>query len=163
MDRKPLRRNEYLGVQDLIGGINSLHSAIGFLADRAKGAEVLDTLQEAHDTAIKAYKAILATIPAEKLVQIQRDLDHMRVYVRVEAPGIRTMDTDLWRYVPADRLNRLVDYVAQHECYFCDKSKQESKKCKFRKMMDDVLPHELEYTAPDGCCEWSGLVLGMEG
>lgn len=162
IERKPLRRREYIGVQDLIGGVECIHEAMAALSERATETGAMDTLLKAHDTAVEAYEQILASIPADKLVRIRKDLDNTRVYVKVEAPGIKTMDSKLWRYVPAEVLNRLVDYVAKSECFFCDKSKEDGRKCQIRQMMEDAMPHELEYKSPDGCCEWSGLVLGME-
>lgn len=163
-ERIPLRRAEYTGLMDLIGAVESSYNAMEALGRRAEAVPgAMDQLRQGHDLLIAGYRAILRTVPEEKLRAIDRDLANIRIYVKVEAPGLKSMDTATWRYIRTSTVNRLVDYVANHECFFCDKSKDEARACPVRRMMEDALPHELEYAAPDGCCKWSGITLGLEG
>lgn len=155
-ERKPLRKREWLDLQDLIGAVEALDAAQG-LIDRAP------TIRAARDTAAQAFDEACRTIPTDRLVRIKQDLKHTRIYTKVEAPGITTVDTTQYRYVEAWALNRLIARVVDTECLMCDKSAADGKKCPLREVMEAVLPHELEYTAPDGCCKWSGLALGLEG
>lgn len=156
-EKRPLSKREYLGLLSLTGALDALADSIPMLATRG----VENRLEASRDTLGGILHDVCLTVPTDKLRRIRRDMDNTRVYTKVEAPGIRTIDTEHHRYVPAKVLNQLVDYVAQHECYLCDKSAVEGRHCPIRQMMEDAIPHEVEYKVTDGKCKWSGLMLGL--
>ena len=155
-ERRPLTGREYTSILSLVGSLDAMTDAIPGLERRGQ----TEALKAALDTGAEALKAICDTVPLKKLARIQQDMRHTRIYTKVEAPGIRTIDTEHHRYVPARVLNQLVDYVAQHECFLCDKTDVEARRCPIKEMMEEALPHELAYRATDGKCRWSGVVLG---
>ena len=161
--RWPLRMREYVGLLNIVGCTNTIMDTLPMLKDRAEKAGVYERLEAARDELDSIFAAILRTVPAEKLIRIQMDMKHTMIRTKVEAPGINTISAEHHRYVPAELLNRLVDYVARSECYLCDKTEDEARHCPIKAMLEDALPHELEYTAPDGCCKWSGMTLGFAG
>lgn len=155
-EREPLRRREYIELLNLIGAVECTQET-GTLDRRS------DLLPDARARLADAYEQVLRTVPTDKLHRIRADLAHMKIYPKIEAPGISTVDETHYRYVPAETLNRLVDYMARNECLMCDMEEAPARKCPYRSVMENALPHELDYKAPDGCCKWSGLVLGLEG
>lgn len=156
-ETRPLKQREYLALLDLVGALDAMTNAIRPLSERG----VEDKLTAARDAAGEALREVLLTVPTDKLHRIRMDMDHTKIYTRVEAPGIKTVDTEHHRYVPAKALNMLVDYVAQHECYMCDKTAVEGRKCPTREMMEAAIPHEVAYRVTDDKCKWSGLSLGL--
>lgn len=155
-DRVPLRRLEYEALLELTGAQDCINRT-GPIEHRAP------SVIPAREIIGQAYSEIARTIPVEKLKSIRRDLDKTRVYIKIEAPGIETLDGTAYRYVKTETLNRLVDYMANNACLLCDRSETEARGCPYRAVMEDAIPHEIDYKAPDGCCRWSGLVLGLEG
>lgn len=155
-DRVPLRRWEYEALLELTGAQDCINRT-GPIEHRAP------SVVKAREIIGEAYSEMASTIPVEKLNSIRRDLDKTRVYIKIEAPGIETVDGTAYRYVKAETLNRLIDFMANNACLLCDKSEEQSRKCPYRFVMEDAIPHEVDYKPPDGCCKWSGLVLGLEG
>lgn len=156
-DKRPLSKREYLGLLSLTGSLDALADSIPMLATRG----VESRLEASRDTLGEILHDVCLTIPTDKLRRIRKDMDNTKVYTKVEAPGIRTVDTEHHRYVPAKVLNKLVDYVVQHECLLCDKSAVEGRHCPIREMIEDAIPHEVAYKVSNGDCKWSGLSLGL--
>lgn len=104
---------------------------------------------------------LLTTIPVNKLRHIRADIEHARVYVRVEAPGLESMSTAGFSYVPTDTINALLAYVCEHDCMLCDKTPAEAKDCETRKLIEKAIPHEID--AVDGAhCKFSDISLGLD-
>ena len=104
---------------------------------------------------------LLRTVDEKKLAQIMQDLRHVRMYVRVEAPGIRTLPDRQFSYLDTRVLNDLLNYLIQSECLTCDKTPAEARKCPHRKLIEDALPHEIDARDTDHC-KYSDLVLGIQ-
>lgn len=156
-ERRPLTGREYTSILSLVGSLDAMTDAIPGLEGRGQ----TEALKTALDTGAEALRKVCDTVPLKKLMRIQQDMRHTRIYTKVEAPGIKTVDTEHHRYVAAITLNKLVDYMAHHECLLCDKTDVEARKCPYREVMEDALPHELEYRVTDGKCKWSGMTLGV--
>lgn len=157
MERRPLRKTEYLGILSIVGALDALTDAIPALGERGQTEALEAVLQQGSE----AFRAILATVPVNKLRSIDQDMKHTRIYTKVEAPGIKTVDTEHHRYVPARILNAFVGYVIEHECLMCDKSATEARHCRYRELMEAALPNELEFKAADDRCKWSGVALDL--
>ena len=154
--RTPLRSREYTALLSLVGSMDALSNAIRGI-DRGQGEQ----LKKALEIGETALRAICDTVPLNKLRLIQQDMKHTRIYTKVEAPGISTVDTEHHRYVLAKILNELVTYVSQAECYLCEKSEKDGKQCAIREMMENAIPHELDFKAIDGRCKWCGVALNI--
>ena len=157
MDRKPLQKREYLAILSLVGALDALTDAIPNLTSRGQ----TEALQAVLDAGKEAFRKVLSTVPVDKLRRIDADMKHTRIYTKVEAPGIKTVDTEHHRYVPARILNAFVGYVIEHECLMCDKSATDARHCPYRELMEAALPHELEFKAADDRCKWSGVALDL--
>lgn len=154
--RTPLKSREYTAILSLVGSMDALTHAIKGV-DRGQGEQ----LKKALEIGGAALRAICDTVPLNKLRLIQQDMRHTRIYTKVEAPGISTVDTEHHRYVAAKTLNELVNYVSQAECYLCDKGETEGRKCPIREMMENAIPHELDFKPIDGRCKWAGVALNI--
>jgi hypothetical protein len=108
----------------------------------------------------KSTTAILTTVPAEKLRHISADIRNVRLYVKVEPPGLRSVDTTGFSYTPTKVLNNLLSHVCEHECFLCDKTPVDARKCEWRQLIDAALPHEVN--AKDGeHCKYSDMAIGL--
>ncbi len=105
--------------------------------------------------------ALIRTIDKKKVDQIMQDLEHVHMYVRVEAPGIRTIQNVQWSYLKTDTLNDLLNYMLGQECALCDKTPAEARHCRFRALIEDALPHDVG-VMDDEHCKYSDLSLGIQ-
>ena len=160
-DKIPLSGREYAALQSLFAAVSNMSVLYPILEKRAKLVPDLwrdmRLVQAKTDTMLER---ILRTVPLNKLRQINEELAHVQLYVKVEAPGIRTRKSEGFSYTPTAVLNDLLNYVCEHECLCCDKTAKESRKCEIRRMIEDALPHEVGH--PDGeHCKFSDMVLGI--
>lgn len=162
MERIKLRGKEYAALQTLFALNSAYQIAAGDLEARAKMTP--GTWRDMKLIASKiesVQNAILQTVPAEKLVAIRKELAMVHVYTRIEAPGIRTIPKERLSVVPTPALNELLNYLVNAECLTCDKSAAESRKCPWRKIVEDALPHEVGGEEGEHC-KYSDMVLGLD-
>jgi len=110
----------------------------------------------------RVIRALLTTVPVNKLQQIQRNFSATKVYVKTEAPGIPTMDSTSWVYVPAPSLDYILNIVIENNCLLCDKTEIEGRHCPHRKALEDCLPHQVDVARGSERCKFSDLSLGLD-
>lgn len=160
-EKMPLTGREYAALQSFFAAVSNMQVLLPILEKRAKLVPGLwRDLRLIQAKTEAALPEILRTVPANKLRQINAELEHVALYVKVEAPGIRTRKSEGFSYTPTDTLNDLLNYVCEHECMLCDRTAAESRKCEIRRMIEGALPHEVGH--PDGDhCKFSDMVLGI--
>ena len=161
-NERPLSGKEYAALQSLFAALSSLSVTTPTLEKRARtvpGAwRDLRMMQTKCDTVMQR---LLTTVPVNKLRHIRADIEHARVYVKVEAPGLNSMSTEGFSYVPTDTVNALLAYVCEHDCMLCDNTPEQARTCETRKMIEKALPHEID--AADGAhCKFSDISLGLD-
>ena len=159
----PLSGKEYAALQSLFAAVSHLQVLLPTLEKRAKMRKNLWRDMKLVDKKIDSItNEIITTIPLEKLKHISADIRNVKLYIRVEPPGLRSMGTEGFSYTPTKTLNELLAYVCEHECMMCDKTPKEAKKsCEVRRMLDSALPHEIN--VKDGeHCKYSDMVIGIE-
>ena len=161
-ETKPLSGREYAALQSLFAAISHFEELTptlearnrmvpGLSEDFAEVSGKLDTMLE----------RILGTVPEAKLRHIKADLQNVRLYIKVEPPGLSSKSTLGFSYTPTKTLNALLGYLVEHECLLCSQSPTEARKCWIRKVIDEALPHEVE--AKDGeYCKYANFALGWE-
>ena len=158
-----LSGKEYGALQSLMAMVSYMEALLPFLERRAKTVPgVWRDLMLIRKKCATCMDSLLVTIPPEKLQHIRADIEHTKIYVMVEAPGLSSKKmSDNFAYLPVRTLNQLLGYVCEHECMMCDKTPTQARKCHVRKKIDDALPHEVN--AQDGeHCKYSDMTIGME-
>ena len=163
---KPLTGNEYAALQTLFAVVSTWQEVCdnGALEKRLRGAggtlwrdvRLIQTLSE------KSMRALLKTVPLKKLKHIQAELSMTHLYIKVVPPGMTGMSSKGYSYTPTKALNALLNYLCEHECGLCDKTEVESRKCEWRHVLEEALPHEVGKDR-SGNCRYSDLVLGLGG
>lgn len=161
-DTKPVSGKEYAAIQSLFAAVSHLQVLLPILEQRAKMRPNLwRDLCLINKLVDKSTTAILTTCPPEKLRHISADIRNVKLYVKVEPPGLRSVSTEGFCYTPTKVLNNLLSHVCEYECMCCDKTPVEARKCEWRKLIDDALPHEVN--AVDGeHCKYSDMTIGVE-
>lgn len=158
-ERVYLSGRHYSALQTLFAVVSAFTAGIEFLEDRAEMAGCLEEMKKIGDLAQYCMDRILLTVPEKKLKQIRTELGMTRLHIRVEPPGLR-QETKGFSYIPTDALNDLLNHLCQTECFLCDMTPVESRKCPYRILIDEVLPHEIDGKDREHC-KYSDMVLGM--
>ena len=163
-ERTPLSGREYTKIQEFCGVVSLIADDAEGLKKRAKAAG--KTTWRDYCLMLSLGRRILndflATIPLNKLEQINTELKNTVVYTKVEPPrACKTMDTTGYSYVPTPALNRLMNEVMDNRCSFCDMGKTEIRHCEIRKMFDDILPHRAD-GGNRSECQYAGIADGTD-
>lgn len=161
---EPVSGREYSALQSLFALISTFEVAAPILEKRAKhlGGGVWRDLQMIRAKSDKVMRALLTTIPVNKLMQINRNFSMTRVYIKTEAPGIATKDDTNFVYVPAKALDYVLNEMIANNCILCDKTEVEGRKCPHRQALEDCLPHEIRVARGSETCKFADLILGLD-
>lgn len=159
-ERTPLSGREYAALQTLFAMVSGFTAGIDQLEKRSEAAECWEDLQEVGRLAQSCLDRLLLTVPNKKLMQIQTELENVRLHIKIE-PNWAISKVRGMSYVPTDTLNDLLNHMCQTECFTCSKTAVEARKCPHRKTIEDALPHEVEGKERESC-RFSDMVLGLE-
>ena len=110
----------------------------------------------------RVMRALLSTVPANKLAQITRNFEMTKVYIRTEAPGIPTKSDRNWVYVPTSALDYVLNEMIGQHCLLCDQTEVEGRHCPHRQAIEECLPHEIRVARGSEKCKFADLVLGLD-
>ena len=162
-ETKKLTGREYSAMLSLFAAIShyqELYPILSKRADMVPGTQ--EMMDETSRLTGEIIDRLLGTIPQEKLRHMKADLDHVKLYIKVEPPGsVPSVDMRSFSYVPTRTLNELLAYAMEHDCFLCDKTPAEARKCPVRKMIDAALVHEVDAIDAQHC-KYSDLALGVE-
>ena len=124
----PVNGKEYAAMQALFAVLSTYQVAEPVLEPRLRklGGGVWRDFRMIQVKMDRIIRALLATVPVNKLQQIERNFSMTRVYVKTEAPGIATMDASSWVYVPATALDHVLNVLIENNCLLCDKTEVEA-------------------------------------
>ena len=159
MDRTALTGREYAALQTLFATVSVFDAGVDNVRARCERAGCWDKIQAIRQLSNECLDAMLKTVPERKLEHIRADLKNVRIYIKTEPPGLSTPCT-AYSYTPTAALNDLLNHVCQTECVICDKTAAEAKKCPYRQMIDNALPHEVDNPDREHC-KYSDMVLGL--
>ena len=157
---EPVSGKEYAAMQSLFAMISTLQVAEPVLEKRMRRLRggVWRDWRMLQTKADRIMRALLSSVPANKLMQINRNFSMTRVYIKTEAPGIKTMDDTSYVYVPARALNEMISA----NCILCDKTEVEGRKCPHRKALEECLPHQVNVARGSEKCKFGDLVMGFD-
>jgi hypothetical protein len=159
---KPLSGKEYAALQSFFAAISHMAELIPYLKARAHMVPNLWRDLRMIETRLQTIlDQLLLTVPPEKLRHISQDIRNTSLYIKVEAPGIRTQSTEGFSYTPTKVLNQLLAYMCEHECMMCDKTPTEARRCPYRQILDNALPHEIKARDRENC-KYADFVIGIE-
>ena len=163
MDKPNLSGREYTALQYVFATVSSFSELTPTLGKRAALVDGLpERMQLIRDTGERVLHELLSTVPPRKLQHILKDLEHTHLYIKVEAPGLQTVDATAWCYTPAAVLNDCLSMICTDHCLLCDKTTEEAKTCDVRRLLEDALPHEID--GKEGTrCKYSDFTMGLEG
>lgn len=161
-ERMPLSGREYAAMLSLFAAVSHYSELFPVLRKRAESVDAWDEMQEISTAAQAVIDKLFQTVPLKKLKQVSAELSHVQLYIKIEPPGcVRTMNTAGFSYIPTKTVNDLLQYICDHECLMCDKSAVEARKCPYREMIENCLPHKVD--AKDSAnCKFSDMMLGLE-
>jgi len=153
VEKRYLSGREYAAMLSLFAAISHYTELFPLLRKRANLVPGLwEKMEQAQALTDEILSEISATIPVDKARHILQDIQHVRLYVKVEPPGsVRSVDMTSYSYVPTPQLNELLTYVMEHECLMCDKTPVEARKCEYRKTFEGALAHEVDAKDTDHC------------
>lgn len=162
-ETKYLTGREYQAVLSLFAAVSHYAELFPLLKKRADLVPGLwDKMTKAQALTDEILGEIASTIPADKARHVLMDIQHVKLYVKVEPPGsVPTVDMTSYSYVPTTTLNELLSYVMENECLLCDKSPKEARKCQIRKIFTDALTHEVDAKDTDHC-RYSDMSLDID-
>lgn len=159
--RYPFSQREYYAFRELFGIVSTCSKYMYELEKRAKAAapgtwrdlRLIEALNE------KVMRAMLRTIPKNKLNQIQAELQHTQVIVQVNRSitrGENDYDDNL-TYVSQRALERITGIAVDNECLFCEKCGKDVKRCQLRKDIESTYMFDIQDMAKDGHCLYAGF------
>jgi len=164
-NRPRLSGREYNAIRELFGLMSALEKYMSLLKRRAqlqpgcwRDLRLVETKLE------RGLEGLLRTLPAEKLTQVQKDLQNTQVTVEVKPPaGLPRKMAESFSYIPTQPLEKLIKHVMDYECSMCEKSEKEGRKCKWRQIIEDTFPYNLPQPDSEHCLfSWMGWVLGED-
>jgi len=157
MDRKPVSNREYQGIR-YVFAMQSILTVFGEeLKARLRLRKAWRWWRLAEAAIDKACDAILSTVPPQKLTQIKRDLDHIKMETYVDGvTGQRHHGTSF--YLDEQTVNTITEFACGENCTFCTKRGAAAKQCRLRKAVINVVPWDLKTLDPDGTCKLSGEI-----
>lgn len=159
-ERTPLNRREYASLQTLFAMVSAFEMCPANLRERAEAAGCAEDLRTIAKLCDESLGKILKTVPERKLMHIDADPKNVRLYIKIEPPGLSTPYT-AFSYTPTRALNELLNYLCQHECSLCDMTPVEARKCPYRAVIEEALPHDVDGMDREHC-KYSDMVLGLE-
>ena len=163
-ERIPLTGREYYALRALFGVISGFASSLGYLEKRAKGVKNLwRDLRLVQAVAEKSLDRVLLTVPADKLMHIHKDLKNIKISIDVqrETPTLPQKKEDTYCYVPEQSIDLLIQSTLEWQCFSCEKSKRECKRCDIKKALDKIVPYEVPENKVTDACKYSGLNYDM--
>lgn len=164
IERRNLSGNEYAALQALFCVISTFAETSPRLEKRAKKARpgTWRDIRMIQSAAARVLDNLLETIPPEKLAHVRADIQHTKLYIRIEPDwAAPTVSTKGFSYTPTQTLNDLLNYLVGNECMFCTKSAKEARKCIHRKTIEDALPHSVP-GGDNAECKFAGIALGLD-
>ena len=159
----PVSGKEYLAIQHLFADASALVELTPIIRKRAQLVPGLwRDLCMLKTKSQKVLEQIIDTVPMKKRQHMLKDIKNTNIYIRVEAPGIKTVKDKSFSYLPTDALNALLNHLLQQECAWCDKTGKEGRSCPYRKMIEDALPHTVGREEDGEHCKYSDIVLGLD-
>ena len=146
METLPLKSGEIYDMQYLSGLLSMLYDGQKTLRNRIKAAG----MEEAYASLIKdgetVFKALLCTIPQEKLRVLKRNLNAMSMTISINRTAVAKEEETV---VPIDDL-REVCKKACADCSLCEGGSQQMAACAFRKHLKQLLM--VDFDESDGIC-----------
>lgn len=151
--RYALSGNEYYALRYLFGIISGFETSMGYLKERAQLKQgTWRDMKMIAAVAGKTVENLLATVPAKKLVQIHKELANTQIDIRVKGTaGIPSTEAESYCYVPENAIDTLVQNMLEYQCFACEKTERESRKCPYRKAIDGCFPFEQPEGTKDQC------------
>ena len=155
-ERTNLSNREYHALRGIFGMVNNFNVLAPLLEQRAKstgdGWDIMQRIQELSETLMAK---LLATVPANKLKLMQKDLRYTVCEIKLKYDVVQREETE-YVCVPAKELDRIVSRLMNYECLICDKCMKDAKKCKLYKDITATYPWEFE--SIDGKCPLAGFL-----
>lgn len=156
--RFALSQREYYALRQLFG------FAAAFSCEKSELKKRITTVPDGEkdakdicDISHRLIKNILRTVPLKKLNQIMRELNNTRVVVEVKRSVCPETDDNL-TYVPQRALERITRKAVEIECFCCEKSAADIKKCQLRKDIEST--YMFEYPSKENECPFAGMTIG---
>lgn len=161
---EPVSGREYSAMQSIFAMISTIQVAEPILEKRLRrlGGGVWRDYRMLTVKLDRVMRALLSSVPANKLMQINRNFSMTRVYIKTEAPGIKTVDDTSYVYVPARALDWVLNEMISANCILCDKTEVEGRKCPHRKALEECLPHQVNVARGSEKCKFGDLVMGFD-
>lgn len=162
MEQAALSGREYAALQSLFALRSGYDTTQSILEKRAEMANVTEEFQQLRDLSRTVMDALLLTVPRNKLQHVLINLTNTKVYIKVEAPGIRTKDPTNMMLVPANSLDYILNAMVDNYCMFCDKTELEGRQCPHRQAMEGCLPHAINVERGSEKCKFADLAIGLD-
>lgn len=160
-ERIYLNGREYAAIQSMFGFVGAWEVGMPRLTKRLEMAGLKEKADQVKTLSDEVLNGVLRTVPINKLAHIREELAHITVYTKVEAPGIKTCHNKQYAYLPVTALNDLLNHLIRSECVLCDLDAADSKKCPYRKLIEDSLPHTVGQDHGTEHCMYSDMVIGL--
>lgn len=108
------------------------------------------------ETYVSKLDAILMkTVPTKQLVQMKAEMANTHLYVRVEAAAGNLPAGVV--YVEQNAFIRMVNRAVQMQCFTCDKTAKEARRCDLCKDIQAIFPYSIELGTENDECIFAGL------
>lgn len=148
--RYPLSNPEYIALCCLMGAVNMLKKNKETLEDRlrlVKGG--WRDIQLVTSVCDKLFEKILDTVPIKKLLSIQREMRYMVCETKLGSASRPQDEDDI--FITNTALKKMVNRAICMDCTFCEKTKQECKKCELYRDISACYPFELGKPETETC------------
>lgn len=152
-ERIPLTGREYFALREIFGIVDCYDNALNYLEKRAKMLPgVWRDMKLISKKAETVTRALLSTVPKDKLLQISIELRNTVVNVDVvRSKSVVPQERKLFTYVPTREMSEVLLGLAEEKCAFCSKTKREAKKCPWFSAISAMYQYELPDVKEDHC------------
>ena len=155
-----LSQREYAALLTCYAAFSAMEDAEPILKDRLK----LDPHAWRDYRMIESKTKFIAdhltgTIPTRKLLAIRRELKQCRYTMHIGPDAAVRTDHNGVTYVNEDSFLWLLDEVVKTNCFFCEKTGKDVKRCRILQMITDVLHYDPDPANDpgDGRCQIAGV------
>lgn len=151
--RYPLSGREYGALKTMFGAVNALDTEE--LDSRCKLQP--NSLRDIHAAKALLQKSLfnlLDTVPLKKLGAIRKELQNTYCILKTKPVGGGASDHTV--YVDQKALIRLMERAISMDCFLCEKSVKEGRKCPLYRDLSACFPYNLDDSG-DVLCPFAGV------
>ena len=151
----PLMSREWMQLKTLFTAVMEMEGAQNVLKERMQLTPgVWQRFRTAQSFMKYVEEEILKTIPSKKLIAMSHEMHNTEIIFRSKNAPTQLKNIV---YVEKECFETLVNRCVAQDCFACEKTMRQARKCEIRTAIMDCLHYEIPRSGDDEECEFAGM------